>query len=555
MKAKKKAWIVIIVLAVIGFCVGFYFGYNGEKDKQEQTNTQTRTQEKEIRAQGEMKDGELVDYTKNNMLELGKYKGRTVTVTPTETEVYQAILLEAEDWKKKVADGERVEKGDWISLDYEGYVDDQPSDDLSESGAVIQVGARNLFNAAFERGLMGLKLGETYNLNVTFAEDDADPDVAGKTITFSVEVNAKFNDAYAKKMSKNKYPNVKAYYEYAKAKEEKENREGIGDTVWEDLLKECNVKKYPAGSRKQAYKDQKRSYQVFAKVSGQSYEEFIGALQKIKDNTDAIPLYTNYAAGWTMGAWDAYIGGCATGDPDFMNYGMVHGENPFADNGNETGPFAVYNILYQAVSQELVEDDPTTTDWEGCKGMINNGEIGCMVLGSWAVVQMQEAGDNADDIGYMPFPITVDGKQYASAGPDYCYGINVHSDYDNQLASMIYVKWLTEESNFSYDQGGIPICVGNEYPDVLAAFDGVELVVDNPAPEGEEDLFGEINTESEISLNADNTHVQDVLEHALNGDKTMEEIADEWNQAWTDAQEEYDITPAPYVYGSGVAAE
>ena len=278
MKAKKKAWIVIIVLAVIGFCVGFYFGYKGKKDKQEQTNTQTRTQEKEIRAQGEMKDGELVDYTKNDMLELGKYKGRTVTVTPTETEVYQAILLEAEDWKKKVADGERVEKGDWISLDYEGYVDDQPSDDLSESGAVIQVGAGNLFNAAFERGLMGLKLGETYNLNVTFAEDDADPDVAGKTITFSVEVKAKFNDAYAKKMSKNKYPNVKAYYTYAKAKEEKENREGIGDTVWEDLLKECNVKKYPAGSRKQAYKDQKRSYQVFAKVSGQSYEEFIGAL-------------------------------------------------------------------------------------------------------------------------------------------------------------------------------------------------------------------------------------------------------------------------------------
>lgn len=52
-----------------------------------------------------------------------------------------------------------------------------------------------------------------------------------------------------------------------------------------------------------------------------------------------------------------------------------------------------------------------------------------------------------------------------------------------------------------------------------------------------------------------NTHVQDVLEHALNGDKTMEEIADEWNQAWTDAQEEYDVTPVPYVYGSGVAAE
>lgn len=30
-------------------------------------------------------------------------------------------------------------------------------------------------------------------------------------------------------------------------------------------------------------------------------DEFIAALQAIKDNTDAIPLYTNYAAGWIMG--------------------------------------------------------------------------------------------------------------------------------------------------------------------------------------------------------------------------------------------------------------
>ena len=29
-------------------------------------------------------------------------------------------------------------------------------------------------------------------------------------------------------------------------------------------------------------------------------DEFIDALKKIKDKTDAIPLYTNYAAGWTM---------------------------------------------------------------------------------------------------------------------------------------------------------------------------------------------------------------------------------------------------------------
>lgn len=113
-----------------------------------------------------------------------------------------------------------------------------------------------------------------------------------------------------------------------------------------------------------------------------------------------------------MNAWDAYIDGNATGDPDFANEGRTKGKDPFADHGDGTGPYAVYNTLYEAVKQKLTEDDPTTTDWEGKKGMMNQGKIGCMVLGSWAISQIQGAGDNADDIAYMPFPISVNGKQY-----------------------------------------------------------------------------------------------------------------------------------------------
>ena len=48
-------------------------------------------------------------------------------------------------------------------------------------------------------------------------------------------------------------------------------------------------------------------------------DEFIKDLKLIKSKTDAIPLYTNYAAGFTMGAWDAYIGTTATGDNTYMN--------------------------------------------------------------------------------------------------------------------------------------------------------------------------------------------------------------------------------------------
>lgn len=270
-------------------------------------------------------------------------------------------------------------------------------------------------------------------------------------------------------------------------------------------------------------------------------DEFLDALQAIKDNTDAIPLYTNFAAGWTMTAWDAYISGSATGDPDFQNNGLVHGDNPFAKRDDMTGPYAVYYVLYEAVARGLTEDDPTTTDWEGSKGMINRGEIGCMVLGSWAITQMQDAGENPDDIGYMSFPITVDGKQYATAGPDYNYGININSSDENKIAAELYVKWLMEDSNFAFDQGGIPTVVGAEYPEVYKAFDGIELVIDNPAPEGEENLLNDINNDSEVGVNNSPDEDSRIVEAAIDGSETLDDIVADWNERWTTAQEDAGI--------------
>jgi ABC-type glycerol-3-phosphate transport system substrate-binding protein len=268
-------------------------------------------------------------------------------------------------------------------------------------------------------------------------------------------------------------------------------------------------------------------------------DEFLAALQKIKDNTGAIPLYTNFSAGWTMGAWDAYIGGSATGDPNYMNQVLPHASNPFADRGNGTGPYAVYYVLYEAIRRGLVEDDPSTTDWEGSKGMINRGEIGTMVLGSWSIVQMQDGGPNPQDIGYMSFPITVNGRQYAASGPDYCYGINVNASRDAKIAAMLYIKYLVEQSNFDYDQGGVPTVKGHPLPSTLAAFDGIELVADNPALAGEEDLLTNINVDSEIGLNMTNQHVIDVAEAAIRGNRTLKQITDDWNAKWTASQRKY----------------
>ena len=272
-------------------------------------------------------------------------------------------------------------------------------------------------------------------------------------------------------------------------------------------------------------------------------EEFMAALQAVKDNTDAIPLYTNYAAGWTMGAWDAYIGTVTHGDADFLNQKLIHTAAPFENPGDGTGIYNLYKILYDAVAGGLIEDDYTTTDWEGCKGMMNRGEIATMVLGSWAHAQMAEAGDKPEDVGYMPFPITVNGVQYAMAGGDYNYGINVNSSDENKIASLIFIKWMTEESGWCFMEGGYTIDKDGQNPPVYEAFSGCTLLSNGASLPGEDDLLNQMNAESELLFNqGGDAKVQRIVEAAATGEKTYDDIMAEWTTAWNDAQSYLEIS-------------
>ena len=271
-------------------------------------------------------------------------------------------------------------------------------------------------------------------------------------------------------------------------------------------------------------------------------DEFIADLKLVKENTDAIPLYTNYAAGWTMGAWDAYIGTVTNGDNTYMNQKFVHTAEPFADPGDGTGAYNLYKILYDACAEGLIEDDYTTTDWEGCKGMLNRGEIATMVLGSWAYAQMQEAGDTPEDVGYMPFPMTVGGKQYVNAGGDYNYAINVNSSDENKTAALVFVKWMVEKSNWCYNEGGYTVVKGGQNPDMYAAFNGCEVLSDQPALEGEETYLNDMNSESELSFNAGgNDKVQRIVEAGATGSESFDDIMASWTEKWQAAQDELGI--------------
>lgn len=268
-------------------------------------------------------------------------------------------------------------------------------------------------------------------------------------------------------------------------------------------------------------------------------EEFLAALQKIKDQGECEnPYYTNFAAGWTLTQWQDHAWGTCTADPDYHNNGMPNEENPFSEGKSN---YIVHKLMYDIVAEGLCEQDPTTTDWEASKGMLARGEIGCMVLGSWAISQMQEAAEkeglDPSVIGYMPFPVSVDGKQYATAGADYCYAINANSS--NKATARAWIDFMVDESGYALKQGSISIVKGDPFPETLADFEGIEMVVDNPATTENEGKFDVLSSESEINLYAE-PEKQRIIEAAMGStSESFDDIMNDWNERWAEALANY----------------
>ncbi|MEP6478344.1 MAG: extracellular solute-binding protein [Rhodoglobus sp.] len=265
-------------------------------------------------------------------------------------------------------------------------------------------------------------------------------------------------------------------------------------------------------------------------------EEFINDLKAIKDKTDAIPLYTNYKDGWPMSQWQGELG---YSGPDASNE-LTDQDAPWT-KGNDM--YTIDSLLFEVVHDGLVEDDPATTNWENSKVLIGTGQVATMVLGSWAIVQMQDAavtaGGSKDDIGYYPFPVQTDGAFQSPVGGDYQMGINIHSTH--KAAARAWIDWFTSESGFAKDQGGVSPVIGGDLPDTLASFDslGVKLVQLTPAPAGKESLQTDISNGAEIDLggNVYRQKLVDIARGAIAGDMDsyFQELNDKWKAARTEA--------------------
>jgi len=262
-------------------------------------------------------------------------------------------------------------------------------------------------------------------------------------------------------------------------------------------------------------------------------EEFIDALQKVKDNTDATPLYTNYADGWPLPQWQGAVHTVA-GDMAYYNQVMPKEKDPFSAGKPH---YELYKVMYDVAEKGLIENDPLTTDWEASKVRMNKGEIATMVLGSWALEQIQEADESGENISMMPFPTNAEEVIFP-LGADLNIGVNKNTEHKD--AALAWVDWYINESGYAVEEaGGISASFAVDLPEDLAEHEakGIQFLLQEPAKEGEEGLLDEVDKESEVGLWLEDRK-KILIEAAIgNRDDTFDEIMQKWNEDWNAAVE------------------
>jgi trigger factor len=109
------------------------------------------------------------------------------------------------DLEDKGADA-KAENGDVVNIDFKGYVDGTPFEGGEAQGFDLELGS-NQFIDGFEAQLVGLKAGETKDVNVTFPENYGQANLSGKPAKFEVKINkvqttkeVELNDDFASNM-------------------------------------------------------------------------------------------------------------------------------------------------------------------------------------------------------------------------------------------------------------------------------------------------------------------------------------------------------------------
>ncbi len=141
-------------------------------------------------------------------VKLGEYKGlavEKVETTVTDEDVENELKsLQERQAELVVKEEGTVENGDTAVIDFEGFVDGEAFEGGKGENYSLAIGS-GTFIPGFEEQVIGLKSGESKDVEVSFPEEYHAAELAGKPATFKVTVHEiktkelpELNDEFAK---------------------------------------------------------------------------------------------------------------------------------------------------------------------------------------------------------------------------------------------------------------------------------------------------------------------------------------------------------------------
>lgn len=253
---KKTAVLILCALMAAGLAAcGGSSGENSSSVSGESTGTSEVSSSSQEDAIMSIPLAEGDDWKLEDCIVLGDYKGLRLTKTVgqvTEEEVDSYIQSQAT--AEEVTDeNAAVQDGDTVNIDYVGKIDGREFDGGSAQGSVLVIGS-DTFIDGFEDGLIGMKKGETKDLNLTFPDDYGNTDVAGKAVVFTVTLNSisrapEQDDAWVSSYTDGKYTSMNDYRAYMKESLQEGNDEAadqqLNSDAWEQIEKTCTFLKLP----------------------------------------------------------------------------------------------------------------------------------------------------------------------------------------------------------------------------------------------------------------------------------------------------------------------
>ena len=220
---------------------------------------------------------------------LGEYKNIEVTV--------DSVEVTDEELDNRVAGmfREAIEMGDTANLNYEGLLDGVAFEGGTAENYNLTIGSGQ-FIPGFEEQLVGVKLGDTVALDLTFPEDYTSEELAGKAVVFNVTVNsivgveaAELNEDFVK--SNTEFATVEEYKESVKA-EMLVEKEEIAKTnkiasVWDVVKTNATVNSYPEDLVTKYSDSMKNYYTQFASMYGMQLADYITAVGSTEEEFEA----------------------------------------------------------------------------------------------------------------------------------------------------------------------------------------------------------------------------------------------------------------------------